>query len=88
MTTITTVKGNYYTFYLVDECYNYQDSPYGKNTICIPIQGMRTNCASHNCDLCELQDTSNCSLLYEQQPKAIALFNLPNLRNTHPHLFI
>jgi hypothetical protein len=89
MQVLDTYKGNTYTFYLVDECYNHDPSPFGSNSICIPAgKGMRTSCSEKACGLCELNlGGGTCQTLITQMPANIQqLFS--KALESHPEYFI
>jgi hypothetical protein len=89
MQVLDTYTGNTYTFYLVDECYNWDPSPFGSDSICIPAsKGMRTSCSERYCHLCELNlGEGTCQKLITQMPANIhQLF--PKALESHPEYFI
>lgn len=87
MTIYGTFQGKHYKFYLVDACYNYQDSPFGPNTICIPVfRGCRTNCARMQCELCELREISCQSLFSKFSSRTQQLFS--DITDKYPELLL
>jgi hypothetical protein len=89
MQVLDTYTGNTYTFYLVDECYNDDLSPFGSNSICIPAgKGMRTSCSQNVCDLCELHlGEGTCQKLITQMPATVQQL-FPKALESHPEYFI